>query len=611
MESCWDGTANSNISQTQRLAIERTLNFTTMPQEEDDFGYSRKKVSRDPMSHRIIEKRRRDRMNNCLADLSRLIPTVYLKKGRGRIEKTEIIEMATKHLRHLQAHACKDPATCEVVQNLENQDTTRQHRMGYQECTSETVRFLVEAEGFYPNEGVCLRLINHLHEHYEKLVRAGCYGQNRTMGKTEDNGSLQMEVECISKNMGDNSIVQPPLNNAGVKRSITPCSEHLSRDSVPMFHDVELAKSYMEARKNQSLAENGDSMEPEPINEGRESSQLRDILKCPTLPQKRMRSNSTSSSLSNVSSYYSRPVTSPAAMYCASSAELYAASRAEEVYKFKNNIKERFNADLNHNKDDRNVRIMQENREPNTHSLQAETHKLTIESRTGSTGFDLPIIFSSPNGFKTNRLSKVSAITTMCRNKEADTEHCVKVTERHCDRTNNNSDVAHLGHRTDAQMDSSSSSSSCGSNPSPNSNSHFNGSTTSSGYSTERPSSPMPKAMKCELQPGPQSPGSPVPYLQMPQNYSEAMRSQSPKQMVRTLVPVFALHPKGSFYIPLTLDMTLLAPYFADSEESSLSMLHPVSISVNFCRQFKLPELRQTGAWSKDSMYGNYNDRDY
>merc|ERR1719369_1191182 len=42
----------------------------------------------DPLSHRIIEKRRRDRMNNCLADLSRLIPTYYTKKGRGRIEKT-------------------------------------------------------------------------------------------------------------------------------------------------------------------------------------------------------------------------------------------------------------------------------------------------------------------------------------------------------------------------------------------------------------------------------------------------------------------------------------------------------------------------------------------
>ena len=57
------------------------------------------------MSHRIIEKRRRDRMNNCLADLSRLIPSSYLKKGRGRIEKTEIIEMAIKHMKHLQMHS--------------------------------------------------------------------------------------------------------------------------------------------------------------------------------------------------------------------------------------------------------------------------------------------------------------------------------------------------------------------------------------------------------------------------------------------------------------------------------------------------------------------------
>ena len=34
----------------------------------------------DPLSHRIIEKRRRDRMNNCLADLSVLIPSPYLKQ---------------------------------------------------------------------------------------------------------------------------------------------------------------------------------------------------------------------------------------------------------------------------------------------------------------------------------------------------------------------------------------------------------------------------------------------------------------------------------------------------------------------------------------------------
>merc|ERR1719189_738016 len=50
-------------------------------------GSNRRKrpsLAEDPLSHKIIEKRRRDRMNSCLADLSHLIPSNYLKKSRGR-----------------------------------------------------------------------------------------------------------------------------------------------------------------------------------------------------------------------------------------------------------------------------------------------------------------------------------------------------------------------------------------------------------------------------------------------------------------------------------------------------------------------------------------------
>lgn len=54
-------------------------------------------------------------MNNCLADLSRLLPSAYMKKGRGRIEKTEIIEMTIKHMKHLQVHACKEMGKAVVV----------------------------------------------------------------------------------------------------------------------------------------------------------------------------------------------------------------------------------------------------------------------------------------------------------------------------------------------------------------------------------------------------------------------------------------------------------------------------------------------------------------
>ncbi|XP_071050184.1 transcription factor cwo isoform X2 [Onthophagus taurus] len=113
---------------------------------------TKNRVSRqDPLSHRIIEKRRRDRMNNCLADLSRLIPAEYLKKGRGRVEKTEIIEMAIKHMKHLQ--------------HLDD------YRLGYQECMSETMRFLVEVEGRFPREPFCVRLLGHLQQHCDSLTK--------------------------------------------------------------------------------------------------------------------------------------------------------------------------------------------------------------------------------------------------------------------------------------------------------------------------------------------------------------------------------------------------------------------------------------------------------
>ncbi|EFA09962.2 transcription factor cwo [Tribolium castaneum] len=139
---------------------ETNLNFSTATCSEDDseYGpYKKNKVTRqDPMSHRIIEKRRRDRMNNCLADLSRLIPTEYLKKGRGRIEKTEIIEMAIKHMKYLQQ---------------EHGSPSEHYRMGYQECMSEAMRFMVEVEGHFPREGICVRILNHLQKHCESLSR--------------------------------------------------------------------------------------------------------------------------------------------------------------------------------------------------------------------------------------------------------------------------------------------------------------------------------------------------------------------------------------------------------------------------------------------------------
>ncbi|XP_070559196.1 uncharacterized protein [Ptychodera flava] len=58
------------------------------------------KRTKESISHRIIEKRRRDRINRCLNDLSRLVPATANRKGK--LEKAEILQQAVEHLRQLQ-----------------------------------------------------------------------------------------------------------------------------------------------------------------------------------------------------------------------------------------------------------------------------------------------------------------------------------------------------------------------------------------------------------------------------------------------------------------------------------------------------------------------------
>lgn len=139
---------------------DRSLNFSTSP-EDFDLGIGKKpKTIRDPMSHRIIEKRRRDRMNNCLADLSRLIPTNYLKQGQGRIEKTEIIEMAIKHINTLTNLTSKQGGL---------KSSLPDRYLGFKECQDEVMRYLVEVEGWDAMDKLCSRLMTHLGKAGEKF----------------------------------------------------------------------------------------------------------------------------------------------------------------------------------------------------------------------------------------------------------------------------------------------------------------------------------------------------------------------------------------------------------------------------------------------------------
>ena len=142
-------------------------------------------------------------MNNCLADLSRLVPSSYLKKGRGRIEKTEIIEMAIKHIRHLQHHPCTKQEGCELAQEIETglskASSVESFRVGYHECLTETMHFLVEKEGLYSGNSFCVRLMAHLQKHFDKLGRASTSEIFSVVGRTWSGTNLPSEISTGEK----------------------------------------------------------------------------------------------------------------------------------------------------------------------------------------------------------------------------------------------------------------------------------------------------------------------------------------------------------------------------------------------------------------------------
>lgn len=82
--------------------------------------------------------------------------------------------------------------------------------------------------------------------------------------------------------------------------------------------------------------------------------------------------------------------------------------------------------------------------------------------------------------------------------------------------------------------------------------------------------------------------------LKLEPNHRTDINRYSPKQTNQCdlkhnfNIPIFALHAKGSYYIPLTIDYKTLLPYLQSYDLLEVLpslhsvVLHPVTINVNF-----------------------------
>ncbi|XP_062385483.1 hairy/enhancer-of-split related with YRPW motif protein 1 isoform X2 [Sardina pilchardus] len=106
----------------------------------------------------IIEKRRRDRINNSLTELRRLVPSAFEKQGSAKLEKAEILQMTVDHLKMLHAAGGKGYFEAHAL-------ALDYRALGWRECVAECVRYLGLLEGLDSADPLRVRLLAHLNSY--------------------------------------------------------------------------------------------------------------------------------------------------------------------------------------------------------------------------------------------------------------------------------------------------------------------------------------------------------------------------------------------------------------------------------------------------------------
>ncbi|XP_038622644.1 hairy/enhancer-of-split related with YRPW motif protein 1 [Tachyglossus aculeatus] len=117
----------------------------------------------------IIEKRRRDRINNSLSELRRLVPSAFEKQGSAKLEKAEILQMTVDHLKMLHTAGGKGYFDAHAL-------AMDYRSLGFRECLAEVARYLGLMEGLDPADPLRARLVSHLHHYASQREAAAPWG---------------------------------------------------------------------------------------------------------------------------------------------------------------------------------------------------------------------------------------------------------------------------------------------------------------------------------------------------------------------------------------------------------------------------------------------------
>ncbi|TFJ98883.1 Class E basic helix-loop-helix protein 40 [Platysternon megacephalum] len=164
------------------------------------------------LPHRLIEKKRRDRINECIAQLKDLLPEHLKLTTLGHLEKAVVLELTLKHVKALTNLIEQQQQKIIALQNglqagdlsSRNLDTSQEmFRSGFQMCAKEVLQYLGKHEN--TRDLKSSQLVSHLHRMASEVLQGGASRKSgdappKTVDLKEKSGSLPKTAEGYGKN---------------------------------------------------------------------------------------------------------------------------------------------------------------------------------------------------------------------------------------------------------------------------------------------------------------------------------------------------------------------------------------------------------------------------
>ncbi|KAM9859507.1 class E basic helix-loop-helix protein 40 [Aulostomus maculatus] len=167
------------------------------------------------LPHRLIEKKRRDRINECIAQLKDLLPEHLKLTTLGHLEKAVVLELTLKHVKALNAVLeQQQQKITELQKDLQTSDhggdsteSSKMFRSGFHLCAKEVLLYLTNQDS--SRDLTPSHVISHIHKVAAEVL--------------QHHSSIHTgEFICQGSQKRKNQVEQPPRVTEGLAKNCVP-----------------------------------------------------------------------------------------------------------------------------------------------------------------------------------------------------------------------------------------------------------------------------------------------------------------------------------------------------------------------------------------------------